>query len=670
MLHFPFTDKIEYLEDPIVRKTEADTFVNFWHSDIGSDNIVLGTKFFAKNKEGETFTCWKQGFFSDFYAKEATDESKNAFVTKTDKKTGEKTKKRVNKLINNPGIDHHVNLYTSVNRYPDGCDRGFEKNVSFIEGLFFDIDIHRTTSEEIDKSLGKVIGSIMGAVCMGKLPHFNMVVLTGAGLALYVKYSKPVSTEDREALGFHAALYEKLLDVLENVLSKAGLSETVKVDTSVRNINRNCRVPGSWHTDAEGLVERWATLYAIDKECVGLEELCETLRVTEPKYKDGLKPEKKEKKPVNEVEDIEVVDIDRASFSLAARKCAERRLEQFEEILKLRNGGRDGDKRHFLVFLYWNFARMIYAPLVSVNMLYAYNDHLKEPVEEEYINHIINGPYWIIKPENCARIMCLTDEEAKALKFFENRDKKEAAKKNKEVRPEKVELAKKMWNEDFASAKEVALAIGVNRDTVYEWIKVYGWISPEDRKALIKKQKEDEKNKAKAAKKAAKELTSAQKSKKMSDLSDFGVSNNKKIIKPETKSNNYYENNNQDRSNNQSVRNNQSIKTNHYENNNQYRDNNQCNTTTDYNTKTDQYGEYNSLNPFRNDKRYSPKYKDKDIYAVKSYYGLGNNKPYGYSRYEILSKTVIAKILRYPYKHKPNQLAAEKNNSYRCKDPP
>lgn len=538
MIRYPFTGgKIEYIEDKDIRKQEILEFLKFWHPDSFGENnpvdILFGIKkIYTDPKTNKPTEYWSQGFFNNALSKEPTIDSLAAL--------GEKGKK-ANTLTQRPNIDAHYNIYVSAAEYPAGTGNSKIENVSRLPGAFFDLDVHDVSKEIVDTMVPLMLKKIINASNIGVLPRFNIINLTGAGLALFLKYEKPVSAKNDRCLGFHKALWEKICTVMEELFSKdaafyIGGKCVIEVDRSVKNINRNCRIPGTYHS-CKRFIKRFATMYSIDRECKSLEEHCRHMAVKDPEV-IIRKDEKVGKVKLDDVEYDHIIEVDPTRFNSCAKNCAKRRLEQLEELIMLR-GGKDGDKRHNAVRLYWNYSRMLYDVPTCIRLLLRFNNELSDPLGEAFITFVTYSPYYVVVGEDFAKFLSLTTKEIEKLKLFKRRDKKKRALENARLLPEKIALVKALWEEGELSVAEISQRCDKSASTIREWAEKYGWISAEERKEL-KKQKTKEKRLAKRKEqkeldKAAKELIRSskkaektQKSKTVSILEDFGVNKNSK----------------------------------------------------------------------------------------------------------------------------------------------
>lgn len=539
MIRYPFTKgKIKYIEDKDIRKQEILEFLKFWHPDSFGENnpvdILFGIKkIYTDAKTNKVKEYWSQGFFNNALADNPTIDSLAAL--------GEKGKK-ANTLTKRPNIDAHYNIYVSAAEYPAGTGNSKKENVSRLQGAFFDIDVHHVSKEVVDTMVPLLLKKIINASNLGILPRFNIINLTGAGLALFLKYEKPVSAKDDRSLGFHNALWEKICTVMEELFSKdaafyIGGKCVIEVDRSVKNINRNCRIPGTYHS-CKRFIKRFSTLYSINEECKSLETLCLNMAVKDPEVIIHAKDTDQKKVKLDDAQYDHIIEVDPSQFNSCAKNCAKRRLEQLEELMMLR-GGKDGDKRHNTVRLYWNYSRMLYDVPTCLRLLLRFSNELSEPLDEAFITFVTQSPYYVVVGEDFADFLSLTKKEIEKLKLFKRRDEKKRALDNARLLPEKIALVKALWEEGELSVSEISQRCDKSASTIREWAEKYGWISAKERKEL-KKQKNKEKRLAKRKEqkeldKAAKELIRSskkaektQKSKTVSILEDFGVNKNSK----------------------------------------------------------------------------------------------------------------------------------------------
>ena len=502
MLEYPFTNgKIEYIEDEKIRKEEIDTFLRFWHPESFDEenpvDILLGIKKVYWKKDGKFGEFWSQGLFNSVLSDTPTIDSISA--------VGEKGKP-VNTLKSRPDFNAHYNIYTSNAEYPAGTGRTLIANVLRLPGVYFDIDIHDVEEKMVDKLLPKALGMIINASRIGALPAFNVINITGAGLALFLKYEEPVYASDSRKLGFHYALWEKICGVLEAMFSKDPAFTVngkciVEIDKNIKNINRNIRIPGTYHS-CKRKIKRFSTLYSIDRSCQSLENLCTKMAVKEPETVQKVKKEdiKMNKVSVEGVEYGSICEIDKDKFTFhkKARDCAKRRLEQLYELMEMRDGGIDGSRRHNAVRLFWNYSRMLYEDETCVRDLIRFNNELSEPLSESFITFVFSAPYYIVGPDHFVEFLKLSKNEVDKLRVYEKQNKLKKAEERREYKPIAEANVKAQWEEGELSVKEICKRNHVCPDTVRRWVEENNWMSAKERME-IKKQKAKERKAAKRA---------------------------------------------------------------------------------------------------------------------------------------------------------------------------
>ncbi len=467
MQKYPFTKgKYEYIDDPEVRREEFALQMQILHPELLSDNseydILYAIKYDKENK-----TYWKQGLFNGVYKDEATVNSKNALNKKG---------KASNAIVKRPDINSHINTYVSVGEFKKDSDRATIDNVQRIWALYCDVDIHHVSLDIVDSLIPKVYGRLMQAVYAGKLPKFNLVNLTGGGFGLFFRYKEALDVSIPENAALHLALFKKITGVIDSVIKKnedvfkIDGNFVVNADTNVSNINRNCRISGSYHM-GEG--DRFATLLAIDDEYHDFNDLCQFMGVTLENKEIKETKEKKANRGVRSaLSDIPLLNRDH--LSPATSNCAKRRIEQVVHIMKNR-GGYDGDKRHSALFCLWNYARLIYDETYAIQLTYDLNAIFAEPInDKKWFEDLFEGKnYDLLSGETFSNELCLSPDEESDIRLYERRNIKRAEKERREAKKNRKELAITLFNKGV-SYKDIMKEVGCCASTCYKWLKEAG----------------------------------------------------------------------------------------------------------------------------------------------------------------------------------------------------
>ena len=426
-----FDKKIEYVSDEKQRKISALKFLHIHHKG------YLGSVSFATKNNNNSWYQYKAWSFS-----------------------------------NSPNINNNKDTYVTVNEIKM-MDAGMEniygapkmEEITLIRAMFIDIDIHKVSKEVVDENCRKILDIIPIEQEKGHLPHFSIINLTGGGLALYVVYDKPISTSDEKSMALHMSAYEALQNRLTDILNENGING--EVDMRVRNVNRVCRIPGYYHTKTE----RYATLYYADMTTVSLNEVVSLFSDKELKEKrintDPVSTEKKSTVKRKKFTGEAICDKQTA----LSKNCAKRRMEQICQIMENR-GGREGDKRHNSLFLYWHISRIIYPDDIAKRLVLSLNEHFLEPFTNDYINKAIFNclDTFIFSSKAFSEYLSLSAAEEEMIGLYDRKRRMERQSENGKIKKEKKQKAILMKKEG-KSASEIAKELSVSRATVYNWLK-------------------------------------------------------------------------------------------------------------------------------------------------------------------------------------------------------
>lgn len=183
--------------------------------------------------------------------------------------------------------------YVSINNFkPKG--RRTKADCTQINGFFFDMDCHDLEQEEIDVRIKRTLQALNCAVNDQVLPLPTMTTNSGRGLGVFFLLEDPMPInrfttdhaynqyasnyahdrylysgendhapleeemgqellKDKKKIGYYRYLYTELSLILKGILVQAekDLGPVLELDgTSINDIARICRIPGSWNTKA------------------------------------------------------------------------------------------------------------------------------------------------------------------------------------------------------------------------------------------------------------------------------------------------------------------------------------------------------------------------------------------------------------------------------------
>ncbi len=482
MRRFPTNGQIVYIEEESLRMEEADWCLRFTHPEaIGEESkydISFSTKY--PNPKAKGSDIFLSGIFSNIYAPKATRKSQEVRYS-ADHKDKKKRGNKVYKLVNRPNFNSKVNTYCSCNYFTKDTERLYQSDVARIGLMSIDVDIHTVSSEQRDELLPKVLGTIMSAYYAGKLPYFNMINLTGAGLGFLLVYEKPVDAKNEEQAGYHFALFTHICKVIDKLFEEKEEFQIdgksiISVDRSVINLNRSFRIPGTWNMRGE----RYATTYMIDDVKRPMEEHCLRMGVKNPqkrKIKDPKQKKEAKKTLLKHKKEEYVVKEVSLTDSPKSRNCAKRRLEQLW-MLATERGGSDGDCRHHMLWFYWNCARLIYPSQIAVQLLFAFNEHFAQPLEEDSFFSFILGEdlCYVLGRDLLVDQLHLDKKETDLIGLFERQNQKDKQAENHIIKAEKRRLYQKLMIEDGLihckkSRFQVMEQVGISQDIFYRWRK-------------------------------------------------------------------------------------------------------------------------------------------------------------------------------------------------------
>lgn len=254
--------------------------------------------------------------------------------------------------------------YVSINNFrPKG--RRTKTDCTQVNGFFFDMDCHNLEQEEIDVRIKRTLQALNCAVHDQVLPLPTMTTNSGRGLGVFFLLEDPMPInrfttahaynqyasdyahdrflysgendhapleeemnqellKDKKKLSYYRYLYTELSLILKGILAQAekDLGPVLELDgTSINDVARICRIPGSWNTKAG----RYCRLLTNSGKFWSLKEL-------DAYIPEELKEHKKEKAAAE------------AAYCAAKKEKKEaRQMEREEWIRRIENGENHAD---------------------------------------------------------------------------------------------------------------------------------------------------------------------------------------------------------------------------------------------------------------------------------------------------------------------------------------
>ena len=184
-------------------------------------------------------------------------------------------------------IDYSTDSYVSVNTFAPingHCNR-LETSCAIINDVFIDLDLHDKKCESEELLL--LINTVNRLIKEKMIPVPTFIINTGRGLALHYIYKEGIRTEDVEKVFLHKSQYGKIFLRLKELLKNEAC-----VDTTVRDLSRVCRIPGTYNTNAGTYAKilAWNNVKYTPEElgdAFGLDNVSEVIQM--PKKKQGNK---------------------------------------------------------------------------------------------------------------------------------------------------------------------------------------------------------------------------------------------------------------------------------------------------------------------------------------------------------------------------------------------
>ena len=346
-----------------------------------------------------------------------------------------------------------LNFYITHNGFTG--KRALSDRVRQINGLLFDLDCHNV--EDINQSKLLLKNNLYEAIGSSVLPKPTMIVDTGRGYQLHYIFERSCSYRVKGG-----AVNTRLLKVVGGIRENLSLQldrickrvPGVDNDKRVANLNRVCRVPGTFNTSSG--------TYSKLLECSGvfwaLHELNAVLDVQKPKISSqtGLNGAFK--------------PIDFNALCITRMRSAEALRDYREHDPNGR--GCEGHSRNELMWFYFNAAVPVYGIEKAYELTCRFNQRFKKPLDKNEINATKRslervGHYRLTK-EGVIRHLDLNEVEIKETNFFITKRMTERLAAKAKTKQKRVERDKAIWTliEQGYTYQQVADQLGISRRTV------------------------------------------------------------------------------------------------------------------------------------------------------------------------------------------------------------
>lgn len=360
------------------------------------------------------------------------------------------------------GFDSYVNVNGFCSR------RRTEGNLRHVNSLMFDLDVeaaHRgeLTGMALEGAKESGLSLIASAIRSSRLPRPTMVVDTGRGLQLHYVLERTASY--RQASG---EVNKPLLAVVER--ARSGLASLLRevcdvpgcelsLDERASDLSRLCRIPGSTNTHS---ASRSALL-----SCDGpLWSLGSLLRFA---------PVRSRRAGSRQAGNTSCGRGDSFGDPLASELLCRLRMSKLRSLRDYREarGGCTGT-RNELVFCFVNSVFPLYGPSKALELGREFNNAFSEPLSDGEVRASVsgisrNGVYRFSR-RRLAEHVCLTEEEERAVGFFDLPTAKEARRKAEKSRRAKAKGARDARMLSLAKEglayESIAKEVGVSRRTV------------------------------------------------------------------------------------------------------------------------------------------------------------------------------------------------------------
>lgn len=150
-------------------------------------------------------------------------------------------------------------IYMSINEFNKGSRR--KENCTKIRALFFDLDCH-IEGQNIEQSKNHAYQTLCHAVSEAFLPKPTLITDSGRGFGIFyvLQEGMPIhlldttmTDSDRKKKALYDCTYENLANMLDYICQESTRCRgfSLELDRStVKDVSRVCRVPGSWNPKA------------------------------------------------------------------------------------------------------------------------------------------------------------------------------------------------------------------------------------------------------------------------------------------------------------------------------------------------------------------------------------------------------------------------------------
>lgn len=368
-------------------------------------------------------------------------------------------------------LDKEKNNYVSVNNYSKdivgkryGCRNN--DNLLSYNGFFIDIDCHNEPFVAIVTD--SIVDMVLELVNDSPLKGFTMCCKTGRGLAFYYLYDMPLDAKDSKNVEIHKKTYQKAFEAFEHILANV---PHIKVDKSVSDSSRVCRIAGTYNTKAK----RYSSCIAYNEEnTYSVKEMSKLFKEKNFGVKEfnrvvNFDIDSLEDIDENFVENVSSVRKEDVKFKQYTKKrkmdCITKSnlISQCNVIAKLSQmrGMVDGQRRHNAIFIFYCSQKALNFNDVELSRenTYILNDSFATPLSHREMqlifksvdNHkektgLHDDGYFVFNRDTVSRWLQMTKKEEDITGIFDARNKRqktEENKKNKPIKDKEEEALKK-----------------------------------------------------------------------------------------------------------------------------------------------------------------------------------------------------------------------------------
>lgn len=345
--------------------------------------------------------------------------------------------------------------------------------------VFVDIDAHCTGKESLDphyemydengipteRALESLLHYLREEVYGKLVPWPSMAVKTGRGVQLYWKI-KPISYNYK-----NIRFWDTIERAVLNNLQKEFCFKEFQIDMAVKNANRILRLAGTFNPKAG----RWAEIVEYNDNVYTLSELSEWVFggvSTGRKFKRYRRSKKANKKGKNSVRRNNLY------------KMLEERLADLETLLVLRKGRMTGCRQNYLFIILAIMCNLGRPNEEIQQMLRITNNRFTKPLQEREIRYLLHRRVvYIFTSDVIIDMLGITKREQRHMRTIiasqtkqekllqERAERKEASKREKDLKQKAVELEMYRQWLDGCSVKEIAAKMNVSSATVRKYLK-------------------------------------------------------------------------------------------------------------------------------------------------------------------------------------------------------